>query len=154
MTIPQAVQTFDPKPDDWRCSDSDLISLEDGLLKFDEFVSKFDSEMIPSDVRMVGSISINGYGNDLDILIHVDQQYLNKLLNYLFREGFKLEGGDGYPPDKFESFRNGRINVIVTTDEPFFVSWIRSVEVCNFFVSKCGPINKDDRIMIHKLIMD
>lgn len=108
------------------------------------------------DSAIVGSTYINGFGNDVDVLVRVCGR--EKAVLDLIHAGFAVEGNPGsYEPGdgEFESLRRGDTNALITEDAEFYEKWVRAAEVCKYVHGLLPQgINRDGRVHIHQLIMD
>lgn len=107
------------------------------------------------DVLPVGSMVINGAGNDYDyclLLPSADVESLAHLVDF----GFEQTTTEGYNEDKFTTFRKDEINLIVTSDEDLFRTFGRATRVCKFVAElldkASGELDKPARCRIHDII--
>lgn len=97
---------------------------------------------------LVGSVAIEGKGNDVDHLWLV----VNKgdVIQYLTGLGFIHEGNITYNNGDFESFRRMPLNIIITDLPKIFETWKVAVEVCKYV----GVRTREERVAIHQIVMD
>lgn len=105
-----------------------------------------------SNIFVVGSCIISGRGNDIDILIQVSSlPFVSELRVFLFEEGYTEQTGDkDYGHGDFFSFKKEAVNVLVVWDEQTTKLWPAAVQVCIW----ANADHRDDRVSIHKMIMD
>lgn len=103
---------------------------------------------------MVGSTYICGAGEDLDVLVRVDD--LNCAIELL--PDYDREGEDGeYPEDDhWVSLRKDNLNLLLTDSHDLYMKWLTAAEVCKYLHQRQGtPYSpKDERIAVHRIIMD
>lgn len=103
---------------------------------------------------LVGSVYIVGEGNDIDVLVLVDD-LPSKSWDRLRMHGFEHSSSGAentYPicAGGFESFRKKDINLLVVDQLSTFMSWKMSAEVCKAL----NLSNRTDRVIVHRIIMD
>lgn len=105
------------------------------------------------DVLPVGSMVINGEGNDYDyclLLPSTDVVSLAHLVDF----GFEQTSTEGYDDAKFTTFRKDEINLIVTSDKDLFRTFGQATRVCRYIVERRGvQMDKDARVRIHAIIL-
>lgn len=100
--------------------------------------------------RLVGSRAIcvpPPTDTDIDFLCLVDEETEEDIKTLLVGDGFKLDGN--YPKSKFQSYKKGVINIILTSDKAFYESFVIAMLVCK----ELNVLDKQKRIAVHDLIM-
>lgn len=87
---------------------------------------------------------------DVDFIVYTEKQILSELSRFGFKKSDAAEymcSGEG---DKFNSFRKGVVNLIVTNDIVFANGYLMATHICKKHNVYC----KDDRITVHKIVRD
>ena len=104
-------------------------------------------------IELVGSTYIYGGGNDIDILVLLDNT--DGSVDELRLPGWEYGGSTPKSGDKWCSWKRWDINLLVTADQTYFNDWITAAEVCKYLFLKRGIVlDKPDRISVHAIIMD
>ena len=104
-------------------------------------------------IELVGSTYIYGEGNDIDILILLDST--GGSIEELRLPGWEYGGSTPKSGDKWCSWKQGHINLLVTGDETYFNAWVTAAEVCKYlFLKRSIVLDKPERIAVHAIIMD
>lgn len=103
--------------------------------------------------HLVGSTSVNGVGNDIDIVVvHND---LDDAAMVLDEAGWVLNKAEvyrGVESDGWFSARKGELNLLVSISEVAEL-WTTADEVCRLFVSIVGrPSTRDERVSFHRAV--
>lgn len=103
--------------------------------------------------HLVGSTSVNGVGNDIDIVVvHND---LDDAAMVLEDAGWVLNTAEvyrGIESDGWFSARKGELNLLVSISEVAEL-WTTADEVCRLFVSIVGrPSTRDERVAFHRAV--
>ena len=104
-------------------------------------------------MTLVGSTAINGFGNDLDVVLEcVD---LDDVAGRLSDAGWVLNTAEvyrGINSDGWFSARLGEINLLVS--EPDVAdTWLVATEVCKVFASIVNrPTTRDERVAFHRAV--
>lgn len=127
-----------------------------------EWVTKVEAEFLSNlgtarwvdrEKHLVGSTSVNGVGNDIDIVVvHND---LDDAAMVLDEAGWVLNTAEvyrGIESDGWFSARKGELNLLVSTSEVAEL-WTTADEVCRLFVSIVGrPSTRDERVAFHRAV--
>jgi len=104
-------------------------------------------------IGLVGSTYIYGGGNDIDILVLLDST--GGSIEELRLPSWEYGGSTPKSGDKWCSWKQGDINLLVTEDQTYFNAWVTAAEVCKYLFLKRGVVlDKPDRIAVHAIIMD
>ena len=104
-------------------------------------------------IELVGSTYIYGGGNDIDILVLLDNT--GGSVDELRLPGWEYGGSTPKSGDGWCSWKQGDINLLVTADQTYFNDWVTASEVCKYLFLKRGIVlEKPDRIAVHAIIMD
>jgi hypothetical protein len=104
-------------------------------------------------IELVGSTYIHGQGNDIDILVLLDST--GGSVDELRLPGWVYGGSTPKSGDKWCSWKQGDINLLVTADQTYFNAWVTATEVCKYLFLKRGIVlDKPERIAVHAIIMD
>lgn len=108
---------------------------------------------------MVGSTYILGIGNDIDLLFKVSD--LSEAASFLHRKGWDSQTEEYDKDNQFMSFKGpDKINILITTEDAFFVDFCRAAEVCRYLaeIERLGCSATMDsraaRVAVHKIIRD
>lgn len=103
-------------------------------------------------VELVGSCAIQGAGKDMDVMVKIHIDFVDRLVKFLTEDGWDEQAGNGeaYGTGEFRSFRNGDVNLLVVWDFKVYLGWLTSVEICKHINTK----TRDQRVAIHQIIMD
>ena len=106
-------------------------------------------------IELVGSTYIYGGGNDIDILVLLDRAIpLCPDVDALRLPGWEYGGSTPKSGDKWCSWKQGIINILVTADQTYFNDWVTAAEVCKYLFLKRGIVlDKPERIAVHEIIM-
>lgn len=98
---------------------------------------------------ITGSSWFNGQGNDLDVVILVQN------LDAPSAQGFELTSKSEYGEDGMACFRKCNVNLIAVENAIIAEDWELARDLCTRIAKRQGgTINKADRCFIHKLIVD
>lgn len=127
-----------------------------------EWVTKVEQEFIQHESTaswtdrekyLVGSTSVNGVGNDIDIVVvHNNLDYAAMVLE---DAGWVLNTAEvyrGIESDGWFSARKGELNLLVS-EEDVRDQWLVADEVCRLFVTFVGrPSTRDERVAFHRAV--
>lgn len=127
-----------------------------------EWVTKVEQEFIQHESTaswtdrekyLVGSTSVNGVGNDIDIVVvHNNLDYAAMVLE---DAGWVLNTAEvyrGIESDGWFSARKGELNLLVS-EEDVRDQWLVADEVCRLFVTIVGrPSTRDERVAFHRAV--
>ena len=106
-------------------------------------------------IELVGSIYIYGQGNDIDILVLLDRDIpMCPSVNSLMLPGWVYGGSTPKSGERWCSWKQGDINLLVTADQKYFNDWVTAAEVCKYLALRGVKLEKPDRIAVHAIIMD
>lgn len=116
-----------------------------------EIRKQFEANFYPiiGVMALVGSTYYRGVGNDIDILVRTSSDP-----TALHFPGWEYGGSVGHFGDKWESWKRGRINMLVTRCGDYFERWCTAAEVCRYLVLKGYDLKTCDAHGIHGIIMD
>lgn len=94
---------------------------------------------------------------DQDVLVHVLARKAEDFIEAMVDAGFSVELGEGYAADalndgqagRFQSYRHGNVNLIVTIDEKFYKRFVAATSVAKRF----NLLQKDDRIALFQAVL-
>lgn len=94
---------------------------------------------------------------DQDVLVHIDRSNADDFVGAMEGIGFVVELGDGYAADalnqlyegRFQSYRHGNVNLIVTADEKFYKRFSAATSVAK----RLNLIDKADRIALFQAVL-
>lgn len=101
-----------------------------------------------TETAAVGSTYILGQGADIDILVLVPNRF--QFANRMEKDGWVLEGAAHYPDNDFTSVRQGKYNVLITSDASWFARFKTAAEVCKALRLE----DKEQRILVHSIVRD
>lgn len=112
-------------------------------------------------MELVGSSYITDKtDSDLDILCFVRQSQYAVGVGGMVFNGWAYGGSVGEDgEDNWGSWKKhfpgiGEVNMLVTTNEEYFNSWLTSAEVCRLLHLRGVAVPRDVRVGIHSIIMD
>lgn len=89
--------------------------------------------------------------NDSDVLVLVKDKAVARTELISGFEDIKRGGSENeHQPDCWESFKVGKLNVLVTEDEEFFKQFKLAAEVCRYLKLQ----DKGQRVAVHMILMD
>lgn len=108
----------------------------------------------------VGSSYISGSGNDLDLVLLLDE--VEGLQDFeedhdvraLIDGGYTPTGATSGKDDDFVTLRKGDVNVMLTYSHQFCGEFARAAEVCKYVTLLGCELSKESRIKIHRIIMN
>jgi len=104
---------------------------------------------------LAGSTAINGFGNDIDVVLVYDD--LSEAADCLEEAGWELKSAEvyrGITSDGWFSARLGEINLLVS-DEDAAELWRIATDVCKQYVQLVGrPSTKEERVALHKAVFN
>lgn len=94
---------------------------------------------------------------DQDILVFVDSENADYFVSLMKQRGFDVELGEGYAEDalnggesdRFQSYRLGDVNLIVTVDEMFYERFAYATEIAK----RSNLMKKEERIKLFQAIL-
>lgn len=94
---------------------------------------------------------------DQDILVFVDSENADYFVSLMKQRGFDVELGEGYAEDalnggesdRFQSYRLGDVNLIVTIDEMFYDRFAYATEIAK----RANLMEKEERIKLFQAIL-
>jgi len=94
---------------------------------------------------------------DQDVLVFIHGGKAEEFVGLMEDAGFVVELGDGYAADalnvglkgRFQSYRHGNVNLIVTIDEKFYKRFVAATTVAKRF----NLLSKDDRIALFQAVL-
>lgn len=103
----------------------------------------------------VGSVAINGAGEDLDIAIRVPEEEKDQAVAFYTQGGWLHQGG-GYQlivqGNNFSSFKRGDYNILLCYDDIAYDRFVKGRDYCIFLKSiGVDMTSKAVRIAIHEL---
>ena len=129
-----------------------MITKQEGLTQFEKELPELHEWLDITDWHTGGSATINGEGNDLDIIILVRTATEDTELH---AEGWALLGEKSYLScGMFKSYRKGDLNLIITGDELYYEKWKIARNVCTWLASRHGLRDRETRVMVHHLVCD
>lgn len=132
-----------PQPEpSWR------IATRDALLR-----STCTARLDTHAMLLVGSTAINGFGNDIDVVIVCTS--LEDTAAVLSAAGWIVNTAEvyrGITSDGWFSARLGEINLLVSAPD-VAVTWSVATEVCKVFASIVNrPTSKEERVAFHRAV--
>lgn len=105
--------------------------------------------------EIVGSTFISDKtDSDVDVLVYVEDGSLEEMIY----PGWAYGGSKSANPDHWVSwtkFVDGvNVNMLVVTDKPYFMSWLKAADVCRFLHLQGYNIRTSSVHGIHEIIMD
>lgn len=93
-------------------------------------------------------------GTDQDVLCLIDDNQLDKLLQNLEQDGFQFDGSEHYANSLeegvgFQSYRNGEINLVMTTEFDFYQRFMAATSIAKHL----NLLKKDDRIALFQAVL-
>ena len=129
-----------------------MITKQEGLTQFEKELPELHEWLDITDWHTGGSATINGEGNDLDIIILVGTDLEDTELR---AEGWALLGVESYLScGMFKSYRKGDLNLVITDDELYYENWKIARNVCIWLASRHGLRDRETRVMVHHLVCD
>jgi len=94
---------------------------------------------------------------DQDVLIYIDQANADDFVWRMKKVGFDVELGEGYAEDalnsgeedRFQSYRLGDVNFIVTVDERFYVRFSAATAMAK----RANLLDKSERIALFQAVL-
>ena len=132
-----------------------MITMHEGLTQFEKELPSIQEWLDITDWHTGGSTTINGEGNDLDIIILVGRDIEAIEDIELHAEGWALLGEESYQScGMFKSYRKGDLNLIVTDDELYYENWKIARNVCIWLARRHGLRDRSTRVMVHHIVCD
>lgn len=130
----------------------------EGMTMFDEKIK--DLLRYANRYELVGSrITCNPppVDTDQDVLVYVDGENADYFVLLMKQAGFNVELGEGYAEDalnggesdRFQSYRQGDVNLIVTIDELFYQRFAYATEIAK----RANLMLKDERVELFQAIL-
>ena len=94
---------------------------------------------------------------DQDVLVYVDSENADYFVSKMKQAGFSVELGEGYAEDalnggqsdRFQSYRQGDVNLIVTIDQLFYQRFAYATEIAK----RANLMLKDERVELFQAIL-
>lgn len=129
-----------------------MITRHNGLAAFEKELPSIKEWLDITDWHAGGSTTINGSGNDMDIIILVGTDIW---VTALHAPGWLLLGEESYNScGMFKSYRKGDLNLIITDCELYYEKWKIARNVCIWLATQHNMRDRDTRVMIHHIVCD
>ena len=102
--------------------------------------------------QVVGSAAIVGGGNDVDVLVLV--QEVGPFCGLIKDLGAEFCSVHQYPSDTFSAMRRENINFLVVDTIAEYDKWVLATDVCKWLSVKYTSCDRDTRVCIHRAIVD
>ena len=129
------------------------VTLESGLPLVVEVLAEMRDFKFDTTIHHIGgSVGITGKGNDIDVIVLVQNDLLDVV--EVLEDVWSLCGEESYESQgMFAAFRVGDVNVIVVNDKLYYDNWLAARDACTWLHS-IGTTGRDVRVAMHQIIVD